>query len=101
MQYVKQKSTNKVVYREEPHTDKTLFNASNFLSTDVSDLEVVEEDINAEQYSVKFRKDQPYKVARKNSYPHLRDQLDKIYHDGIDAWKSDMIKPVKDKYPKE
>ena len=38
---------------------------------------------------------------RRVSYPHIKDQLDKIYHDGIDAWKADMIKPVKDKYPKE
>ena len=33
--------------------------------------------------------------------PTIEDQLDKIYHEGIDAWKNDMIKPIKDKYPKE
>ena len=38
---------------------------------------------------------------RRVSYPPVKDQLDKIYHEGIDAWKADMIKPVKDKYPKE
>ena len=38
---------------------------------------------------------------RRVSYPDIGDQLDKIYHEGIDAWKTDMIKPVKDKYPKE
>ena len=37
---------------------------------------------------------------RKSAYPNISDQLDKIYHEGIDAWKADMIKPVKDKYPK-
>ena len=42
-----------------------------------------------------------YDVKRKREYPSTDDQLDKIYHDGIDAWKADMIKPVKDKYPKE
>jgi len=42
-----------------------------------------------------------YAVKRKREYPSEGDQLDKIYHDGIDAWKADMIKPVKDKYPKE
>jgi len=42
-----------------------------------------------------------YKEKRKEEYPKIADQLDKIYHDGIDAWKADMIKPIKDKYPKE
>jgi hypothetical protein len=32
-------------------------------------------------------------------YPPIVDQLDKIYHEGIDAWKAD-IKVIKDKYPK-
>lgn len=33
-------------------------------------------------------------------YPSISDQLDYIYHNGIEAWKTDMIKPIKDKYPK-
>ena len=36
---------------------------------------------------------------RAAEYPSWLDQLDKIYHDGIDAWKAD-IKAIKDKYPK-
>ena len=40
-----------------------------------------------------------YKEARKVEYPPLEDQLDKIYHSGVDAWKAD-IKAIKDKYPK-
>ena len=40
-----------------------------------------------------------YTQARKAEYPPIEDQLDKIYHDGIDAWKAD-IKAIKDKYPK-
>ena len=36
---------------------------------------------------------------RKAEYPSLVDQMDKIYHSGIDAWKAD-IKAIKDKYPK-
>ena len=42
-----------------------------------------------------------YKDKRENEYPRIEDQLDKIYHDGIEKWKSEMIKPIKDKYPKE
>ena len=40
-----------------------------------------------------------YTDARATEYPPIKDQLDKIYHSGIDAWKAD-IKAVKDKYPK-
>ena len=40
-----------------------------------------------------------YTEARKAEYPPLEEQLDKIYHSGIDAWKAD-IKTIKDKYPK-
>lgn len=42
-----------------------------------------------------------YKMKREKEYPRIEEQLDKIYHDGIDKWKSQMIKPIKDKYPKE
>ena len=37
---------------------------------------------------------------RKQEYPSMADQLDDIYHNGIDAWKA-TIKVTKDKYPKE
>ena len=40
-----------------------------------------------------------YDIARKAEYPSIEDQLDKIYHSGVNAWKAD-IKVVKDKYPK-
>jgi len=40
-----------------------------------------------------------YVDARVAEYPPLQEQLDKIYHSGIDAWKAD-IKAIKDKYPK-
>ena len=40
-----------------------------------------------------------YKSQRKAEYPSIEDQLDDIYHNGIDAWKT-TIKTIKDKYPK-
>ena len=40
-----------------------------------------------------------YTEARAAEYPPIVDQLDKIYHNGIDAWKAE-IKVIKDKYPK-
>ena len=41
-----------------------------------------------------------YKYDRANEYPSIVDQLDDIYHNGIDGWKA-TIKTTKDKYPKE
>jgi hypothetical protein len=41
-----------------------------------------------------------YQEKRKLEYPNWGDQLDQIYHSGIDVWKSD-IKKIKDKYPKQ
>ena len=40
-----------------------------------------------------------YKRDRAAEYPSVVDQLDDIYHNGIDAWKA-TIKTTKDKYPK-
>ena len=40
-----------------------------------------------------------YKSKRRAEYPSLVDQLDDIYHNGIDGWKA-TIKAIKDKYPK-
>jgi len=40
-----------------------------------------------------------YVEKRAAEYPSVIDQLDKIYHSGIDEWKK-VIKVTKDKYPK-
>ena len=41
-----------------------------------------------------------YQYKREQEYPLMQDQLDDIYHNGIDGWKK-TIKTIKDKYPKE
>ena len=40
-----------------------------------------------------------YAEKRQAEYPAIGDQLDEIYHNGIDSWKA-VIKVTKDKYPK-
>ena len=40
-----------------------------------------------------------YKYQRAQAYPSMADQLDLIYHEGIDAWKA-QIAAVKQEYPK-
>ena len=41
-----------------------------------------------------------YQRSRAVAYPSMAEQLDDIYHNGVDEWKK-TIKAVKDKYPKE
>ena len=40
-----------------------------------------------------------YQRSRASEYPSIADQLDEIYHNGVNAWKA-VIKKTKDKYPK-
>jgi hypothetical protein len=55
--------------------------------------------INAEKELARFNSF-TYAEKRMREYPTIADQLDYIYHNGIDAWKTNMINPVKTKYPK-
>ena len=41
-----------------------------------------------------------YQRKRAIEYPKIVNQLDDLYHNGIDGWKT-TIKAIKDKYPKE
>ena len=41
-----------------------------------------------------------YQRSRAAEYPTIVDQLDDIFHNGIDGWKA-TIQVTKDKYPKE
>ena len=43
---------------------------------------------------------QAYARNRAVEYPSTGDQLDYIFHNGVAKWKTDMIEPVKTKYPK-
>jgi len=41
-----------------------------------------------------------YQRSRAAEYPPLAEQLDYIYHNGVEAWKTDIIDPIKARYPK-
>ena len=64
------------------------------LPIELSDIET-----KATELETKFNNEE-YKRNRKAEYPLIEDQLDEIYHNGINGWK-ETIKAVKDKYPKE
>ena len=59
-----------------------------------SDIQIKQTELQTEYNNNKYQRD------RATEYPSIVDQLDDIYHNGIDGWKT-TIKAVKDKYPKE
>jgi hypothetical protein len=61
----------------------------------VADIEAKMAELQADYDAKQYQRD------RASEYPSIGDQLDYIYHNGIDAWKSDMVDPVKNKYPKD
>ena len=73
-----------------------VFNKAGTFTAKDKDGKAVTIDMSA--VNTEFNK-QNYKNAREEEYPSLVDQLDDIYHNGIDAWKA-TIKTTKDKYPK-
>ena len=68
---------------------------------DSTDPQPTEQEIEIKLAELKYQEEvNVYQEKRKLEYPDWGDQLDKIYHDGIDAWKAD-IKKIKDKYTKQ
>ncbi len=62
---------------------------------------ISEADIATEQTRLQAEYDSlAYARNRKAEYPSMADQLDDIFHNGIDGWKA-TIQVTKDKYPKE
>ena len=57
-------------------------------------------EVSAEQSSLQTAYDNnEYQRDRALEYPSIADQLDDIFHNGIDGWKT-TIQVTKDKYPK-
>ena len=68
---------------------------------DKSQTKPTEQEIEVKIAELKYQEEvNVYQEKRKLEYPDWGDQLDKIYHSGVDVWKSD-IKVIKDKYPKQ
>tara|TARA_R100001086_G_C11707537_1_gene223191 strand:+ start:165 stop:479 length:315 start_codon:yes stop_codon:yes gene_type:complete len=61
------------------------------------DTQPTDDELNAAY--IAWKNANEYKQNRVAEYPAIVDQLDDIYHNGIDAWKA-TIKATKDKYPK-
>ena len=62
--------------------------------------EISKEDIKTKMAELETAyKNNKYQRDRAEAYPSIADQLDDLYHNGIDGWKT-TIKAIKDKYPK-
>ena len=101
MRILKIKSTNRIIEAQSHATEGTLI--SNALSRGFDASEVEESLVTQEQYDTLMdaqnEADKTYSDKRRLEYPSIADQLDDIYHNGIDGWKA-TIKKTKDKYSK-
>ena len=69
---------------------------------DTKQTKPTESEIDAEIKRLQAEYDaQAYARNRKAEYPDWGTQLNKIYDDGITKWKSEMVDPVKAKWPKD
>ena len=93
---------------EDKYENITYWYVGNGKLTDESKIPTKEE-VEAEVERIK--KEEVYKRQRTGKevdgvvttdgiYPPIEDQLDYIYHHGIAKWKTDIIAPVKARYPK-
>jgi len=96
MQNIQEELYTKAALEMYPDNFKLIYFGTVELTEGAADLDAVQaayEVLQAEYDNAQYSRD------RAVAYPSIEDQLDKIYHDGIDAWKAD-IKAVKDEYPK-
>ena len=80
------------VYTEEDINTIEWHNGTTPIS--VSDIESKQSELQTAYDNAEYQRN------RAKEYPSIVDQLDDIYHNGIDGWKA-TIKTTKDKYPKE
>jgi len=89
-------SKNDSIYRLYPDVVSISQNEEGFTAYDKDGNEV---SINMTDVDVDFAKIE-YIDKRSQEYPSWESQLDYIYHNGLDKWKTDIVDPVKAKYPK-
>ena len=91
-QAIKLINPNAIYIIRENNLDKIEWD-SNTTPISKSDIETKMIEVQTDYDNKKYQRD------RETEYPAIADQLDEIYHNGIDEWKK-TIKAVKDKYPK-
>ena len=88
------------IYKAYPDA-ATIDDDTGVFKADGSIIDVVQSNIDAARTTLNSEAAAVlYKSQRKAEYPDWDVQLDYIYHNGIDKWKTDIVDPVKSKYPK-
>lgn len=82
----------------------TIIKNKKIILGDDGQITEVDEDLTIEELQAMGTSNQTpmptYALNRVQEYPSVGQQLDKIFHEGIDAWKAE-IQMIKDKYPKD
>ena len=91
----------KAIQKINPNAEVSISNNDiNTITWENGTTPISKADIEAKQAELETAyNNNEYQRKRAKEYPELKDQLDKIYHSGIDEWKK-VIKATKDKYPK-
>ena len=88
------------IYKAYAGTVVTIDDSAGAFDKDGKSVTLEQSKIDAARTAInKELADTKYQRDRAAEYPSVVDQLDLIYHSGIDAWKA-KIKETKDKYPK-
>ena len=74
-------------------TKQNLFGEPDFEIPSWEEVEKVWDELKVEYATFEYQR------KRKPEYPKIEDQLDLLYHKGVEGWKEEIQK-VKDKYPK-
>jgi len=77
----------------QDYTNQNLFGEPDFEIPSWEEVEKVWNELKAEYATFEYQR------KRKPEYPAIEDQLDLLYHKGVEGWKEEIQK-VKDKYPK-
>ena len=82
-------------HRYETNEDRVKDSDGNLIVIDDALVQAALDKLQAEYVA------QDYVRNRQNDYPDWSIQLNKIYDDGLTKWKSEMVDPVKAKWPKD
>ena len=80
-------------YKYDSTNDVLIINSITPSTVKEEDIRKKAKELEDEYTSLKYQR------QRASEYPSIPDQLDEIYHNGINAWKA-VIKKTKDKCPK-
>jgi hypothetical protein len=87
------------VYSLYPEAKRS--NDEGFYDNNGNKIVIDEELVSQKETELKTADDvHQYQRNREQEYPDWTTQLDYMYHNGFEKWKTDMIDPIKDKYPK-